>query len=286
MIPVFYDERMLADSDTFSPSAHKPGLVVTDWLRSRRDAVCILSCQSASKEALRLAHDGSYVRAVLGLTADNGFGNRSAEVARSVLWTVGSMLTAARWAAGRGRGPGNLACSPTSGFHHAGHGYGGGYCTFNGLMVAARALLLDWQPKVTKVGILDCDNHFGDGTTDIIKRLGLNRSVKHFTNGRPQLWPIYRAWLATALRELRDCDVVLYQAGADQHIDDPLGGFLTTEQMIERDRMVFRMQVQYGVPMVWNLAGGYQRDPGGGIGPVLDLHRNTLDAIDWAKEHA
>jgi hypothetical protein len=29
------------------------------------------------------------------------------------------------------------------------------------------------------------------------------------------------------------------------------------------------------LPLVWNLAGGYQRDPSGGIAPVLEIHRNT-----------
>lgn len=37
----------------------------------------------------------------------------------------------------------------------------------------------------------------------------------------------------------RACDVVLYQAGADAHIDDPLGGFLTTSQLLQRDHLVF-----------------------------------------------
>jgi hypothetical protein len=32
------------------------------------------------------------------------------------------------------------------------------------------------------------------------------------------------------------------------------------------------------VPMVWNLAGGYQQSPAGGIEPVLEIHRNTMRA--------
>ena len=31
-----------------------------------------------------------------------------------------------------------------------------------------------------------------------------------------------------------------------------------------------------GLPVAWNLAGGYQRDATGGIRPVLDIHDNTL----------
>ena len=70
---------------------------------------------------------------------------------------------------------------------------------------------------------------------------------------------------------------MLCQAGADPHIDDPLGGTLTTAQMRERDRTVFQ---QLGhLPMVWNLAGGYQVVKGDTeaqrMEPVLALHRET-----------
>jgi acetoin utilization deacetylase AcuC-like enzyme len=36
---------------------------------------------------------------------------------------------------------------------------------------------------------------------------------------------------------MADCEVLLYQAGADPHINDPLGGWLTTAQLRERDRI-------------------------------------------------
>jgi hypothetical protein len=33
------------------------------------------------------------------------------------------------------------------------------------------------------------------------------------------------------------------------------------------------------VPVAWNLAGGYRRDAGGSIRPVLDIHDNTMVAF-------
>ena len=75
---------------------------------------------------------------------------------------------------------------------------------------------------------------------------------------------------------MRDCDVILYQAGADPHVNDPFGGFLTTEQLRERDRLVFEAAHSLGIPIAWNLAGGYQEDKGGGIQAVLDIHNNTM----------
>ena len=87
----------------------------------------------------------------------------------------------------------------------------------------------------------------------------------------------YERWLDAAIEKCRTCDVVLYQAGADPHIDDPLGGILTTEQMSARDRSVFEKLGH--LPMVWNLAGGYQEVAGETeaerIEPVLALHRET-----------
>ena len=76
-----------------------------------------------------------------------------------------------------------------------------------------------------------------------------------------------------------DCDLVLYQAGADPHINDPLGGWLTTEQLARRDQLVFAGLRQRRIPVAWVLAGGYQRDVAGSLRPVLEIHDNTLHAF-------
>lgn len=71
----------------------------------------------------------------------------------------------------------------------------------------------------------------------------------------------------------RDVDVFFYQAGADPHIDDPLGGSLTTHEMKMRDELVFRTAWELGKPVVWNLAGGYQQP----LEKVLELHQTTYE---------
>ena len=68
--------------------------------------------------------------------------------------------------------------------------------------------------------------------------------------------------------------MILYQAGADPHIDDPLGGWLTTRQLLERDRLVFEAAADLGIPVAWNLAGGYQTP----LRKVLEIHDNTMRA--------
>ena len=76
------------------------------------------------------------------------------------------------------------------------------------------------------------------------------------------------------MRGFADCDLLIYQAGADPHVNDPLGGFLTTAELSERDRIVFSVAKSIGIPVVWNLAGGYQEP----LSRVLEIHRNTMIA--------
>ena len=169
-----------------------------------------------------------------------------------------------------------MAIAPCSGFHHAGHAGGGGFCTFNGLMVSA-AVLLD-EGRVDQVGILDCDMHYGDGTDAIIEKLHLKSRVLHYTAGaklnQPSHAKPFLRMLPAIVESFADCDVLIYQAGADPHIDDQLGGWLTTEELIERDQIVFETAHRIGLPVAWNLAGGYQTP----LRRVLDIHDNTLRA--------
>lgn len=263
---VFYSPRQsVASNHSFSPSAGKPALLVAQW-RRRWPELEIVEPTPVTLEELCLAHQRDYVEEVLACRRPNGFGNQSEEVARSLPWTTGSLVSAARHVLAQG----GAACSPTSGFHHAGYGWGSGFCTFNGLMVAA--LLAQSQAGV--VGILDCDFHYGNGTDDILAELGVE-FVRHFTTGgmRSLSDPDYFLDELPGLLASMEAGLLLYQAGADAHLDDPLGGWMTTEQLRRRDRLVFEFCAQAGVPVVWNLAGGYQSD----LQKVLDLHHATME---------
>lgn len=207
-----------------------------------------------------------------------------------------------------------IAVSPTSGFHHAHYSETEGYCTFNGLMISAIKLKKDLDLKC--IGILDFDMHYGNGTDDIInttcndyivhytagKKYDFNFPLLHIF--KPLVKYIYTKGVTskkhkkegknlrqqflgkkgsqflkeipTILNNIKNCDIIFYQAGADQHYNDPYGGLLTYEQMIERDKIVFEFAKNNNIPIVWNLAGGYQRDDNGTIEPVLKCHRNTM----------
>ncbi|MBK7025157.1 MAG: hypothetical protein IPH41_17280 [Sulfuritalea sp.] len=111
---------------------------------------------------------------------------------------------------------------------------------------------------------------------DIIDHLGLDIPLVHGrgSSATAERWLEQLPALITAI--FRDCDVLLVQLGADPHIDDPLGGWLDDDQLCRRDRAVFTTCRAMGLPMAWNLAGGYRRDAAGTIRPVLDIHDASL----------
>jgi acetoin utilization deacetylase AcuC-like enzyme len=242
--------------------------VLTAW-RAAGFPLAVNGVTAATESDLCLAHDPAFVRGVLDQTVENGFGDTSPGVAASLPYTTGAMIDAARSAL-----HGGIACAPVSGFHHAGYDSAAGYCTFNGLVVTARKLLDEGLLK--RVLILDCDMHYGDGTDAIVTRLRLTESIHNATFGRWFQQPIQAKAYLERLREtvarFELFDLVLYQAGADVHIDDPLGGVLSTAQMIERDRIVFTAAHAAGTPIAWNLAGGYQEP----LSKVVELHVNTM----------
>lgn len=290
MLNIFYNDKQAIDADSYSPSPKKPSQVVTEWGVKYSEYIKLCDFDPVTEDMLLRVHSSDYVTGVLAGTRINGFGNTRLDVAESLLYTSGSMVAAAKCALKEG-----VAVSPTSGFHHACFNGGGGFCTFNGLMVAAYELYK--LRLVRKVGIIDCDYHYGNGTDDIIKRLGTS-FIEHFTAGRSYngvteddyatfSLDFYSSYsdsndvvaskflnnLPRILDRFKNCDIILYQAGADPHVKDPLGGFLTDDQLRARDAMVFLAAKKMGVPIAWNLAGGYQKP----LQKVLNIHNATLE---------
>lgn len=275
-LKVFFDPRQnVASNKSFSPSAGKPARVVEEWQR-RGYAVELAPVDPVTRADFYQVHDKQHVNEVLDLKRPNGFHNKLQEVADSLYWTNGSLLSAARWAL---RVKQN-ACSPTSGFHHADYWRCEGFCTFNGLVLTA--VKLREQLPHSRVGILDIDMHYGNGTHDLIKRHQLDY-VRHYTFGGAErdaeFWrggaqgDVWLSRLPQLMETFADCAIVLYQAGADPHMNDPHGGALSDAQLRERDRIVFSTLRRLNVPCVWNLAGGYQEP----IQLVLDIHNATVE---------
>jgi acetoin utilization deacetylase AcuC-like enzyme len=281
-LSVVYSVDLLADAGpSLSPSSRKPA-ILAGALLEKAWPIRIVEPDRMPTEGLYRVHDRGFVDSILSLDRANGFGTLSETVARSLAYTCGAFHTGALLALSEG-----LAASLTSGFHHAGTARARGFCTFNGLMISA-ARLLD-RGAVRKVAILDCDFHYGDGTAEIVDTLRLRDRVLHLSLGERAYERGQAGLYLRALQEALDAiesfrpGIVLYQAGVDSHVNDPLGGLLTTEEMRRRDAIVFKRAMRLGIPLTWNLAGGYQVEPDGSIPKVIALHLNTFEEALLAK---
>jgi acetoin utilization deacetylase AcuC-like enzyme len=272
-IKVFYrDEQTVTDNTSFSPSAGKPAKVLASW-QNLNVPIEQKSFKPITRAHIALAHEIDHVEAILACRRSNGFGNTLPSVAKSLRYTTGSLAAAAIHAFKTKE----ICASLTSGFHHAGYSSASGFCTFNGLVIAAQMIRLYSPMHFGAVGILDMDQHYGNGTDNIIQKLDL-KYIKHWTLGssnvnRSNAKKFFKKQFRKILEEnFSRVDVLIYQAGADPWINDPLGGRLTKKQLRLRDRMVFEFCRENKIGCAFNLAGGYAPE----FQNVLDIHNNTL----------
>lgn len=279
----FRSEVSISTGEGLSPSSSKPKLFV-QRLFEAGIPVRLIPVDALTKQDLYRVHDPRFVDGILEGRIENGFGNFDSRVARSCLFTSGSLYCAALDALDSG-----MACSPTSGFHHAGWRDSGAFCTFNGLMAVSVKLRQDTQ--VRRIAIIDADYHWGNGTDEILDHFEMRDFIFHYSFGKefshPEQVSDYFFKLKSLEAELKifSPDIILYQAGADVHLDDPRGGLMTALEIQARDTLMFEIARRLAVPIVWNLAGGYQQDRDGSIAKVLDIHENTARAaVSGVKE--
>jgi acetoin utilization deacetylase AcuC-like enzyme len=243
------------------------------------------------EDKLKKIHCSHYVESFMAgrgsLASSNGF-DWTESIRNGVLAMNAGMLTAAELAKSNG-----VAANVSQGFHHSRPKYGAGFCTFNGLALVAN------ENKKQKVFVLDCDQHGGDGTAEFALTLPnlFNYSICGSTFGTQKhkrsvvdyiQGPInkdfspYEAALSRAFKQVEKVnpDLVIYQAGADPHIDDPFGSVgLTNEQMFLRDKIVFEYFKSKKIPIFFVLAGGYQD-----MDNLVKLHVGTFKAASQAFE--
>jgi acetoin utilization deacetylase AcuC-like enzyme len=248
---------------------------------------------AATRETVSLAHDGEYVAAVLTGTLAPGAARRlgfpwSPGLRERSLRSVQGTVEAARDALAGGAGI-NLA----GGTHHAFADRGEGFCVFNDVAVAIRAL--QRERTVSRVAIVDLDVHQGNGTARIFagdesvftfsmhgeKNYPFRKEASRLDVGLPDgcADSVYLAalerHLAPAL-DTADPELVCYLAGADPYRHDRFGRLgLSMEGLRDRDRMVFAACRARGLPVVMTLAGGYARE----LDDVAAIHANTVEEL-------
>ncbi len=176
------------------------------------------------------------------------------------------------------------------GTHHAFRDFGEGFCVFNDAVVAARALQAGGQ--ATRVAIIDCDVHQGNGTAAIAcDDPSIFTFSMHGANNFPFKKGIsdldieledgtsdgaYLHALAGGVAETLERanpDLVIYLAGADPHEGDRLGRLkLTKAGLAERDEFVLTTLRRRDIPVAVTMAGGYGHE----ISDTVDIHFHTV----------
>ena len=287
--------------DTFRKSAAIAASLVSEPITGVELVIPV----PVGRSELLVAHDAAYVDAVLSgspleLANSNELG-WDPGLANAVCSSTGGVVAAALHALATGEVAGSLS----SGLHHAAAGRGKGYCTINGLAVAAHVAV---QAGAARVLVLDLDAHCGGGTAAIIGNSAISAtavwsrveqvdvSVDAFDcyESRPNARLTITdglAYLDTVERELgriarpETIDVVLYNAGMDPH--QLAGGVrgIDEQMLAERERMVFDWARSHRTPVAWVLAGGYidgmETAPGvqgTDMNGLVRLHRLTVHA--------
>jgi len=191
-------------------------------------------------------------------------------ILRPMRLATGGTILACRLAMENG-----VAINLGGGYHHAADGWGGGFCVYADVPIAAK--ILHDEGRVGKVLVVDLDAHQGNGSAAIFQRwpwaviFDLYQRDLFPAQKEPEDYPLpvppglkgvdYLGIVQDALPGALDAirpDLVIYNAGSDPFVDDPLAGFqLTLSDLAERDLMVVTMARERGIPVAMVLSGGY-----------------------------
>ena len=293
---VFYSPQFVRSELAFD-TTRKAKWIADSIASSRIPGVELVEPVPLTRYQVADVHDPVYVQAIesgeprdLAMSQDFRW---DAGLWPMVLASNGGVVAAAHAAQEHG-----VAGSLSSGLHHARFGAGAGFCTFNGLVIAAKAAVTAGAKSVL---ILDLDAHCGGGTASMIvgdsrirqfdvsvsdfdKYPATEQSQLVIVEASSEYLPAIRRILDDADRRSEQFDLCLYNAGMDPFEDCSIGGLagITREILAERERLVFEWSAERRLPIAFVVAGGY-------IGSRLDqsglvaLHRLTVSAASETR---
>jgi acetoin utilization deacetylase AcuC-like enzyme len=249
-------------------------------------------------EMLERVHHPDYVRAIrcgdpIHLANRNGVCEWSPGFGRSRLASTAGVVEAAV----RAWETGGVTGSMSSGLHHARLASGNGFCTFNGLVIAAAEIV---RRGAERVLIVDFDAHGGGGTASLVDRhpqvsqidVAVDSFDSYSSTARSRYWftpgHAYLDAIETALSSVEDpkaFDLVIYNTGVDPHEDCPTGGAkgVSAEVLRSRDARVIDWAANMALPLAFVFAGGYV---GGRMTKerLVGLHRQTIEVAAGSSE--
>ena len=277
------------------PAGHRFPLAKYRLVRQGAEAagVDVRPTRAATREELALGHSDGWIRRV-----EEGELERREILALGLPWSaelversrrsVGATILAGEAALRDGVG-----ANVGGGTHHAFRDAGRGFCVFNDVVVALRALRRGGP--VRRVLVVDLDVHQGDGTHASLAAdaEAFTFSVNGFRNypfrrvpgdleldladgvGDDEYLDGLQRLLPRAVSRSRP-ELCFYLAGADPFAGDRLGRLaLTKGGLAERDRVVRDALAAAGIPVCIALAGGYAVP----IEDTLEINVTTLSVF-------
>lgn len=270
-------------------TTRKAGWIAESFIKRPMQNVELVKPKPLDLDLLNAVHHPDYVRAIQtgeprALAESQGF-TWDSGLWEMVLASNGGAVEAALTALKEG-----FAGSLSSGLHHAKYDRGNGFCTFNGLILAAVAAL---NTGIKRVLIFDFDAHCGGGTVQLIRHHGLgilHKDIAVDDHDRYKSSPgCYLTMVDQAEQyldavdatleasEAQSIDLCLYNAGMDPFEGCEIGGLegITHQTLLLRDAAVFDWCKHRNIPVAFVMAGGY-------IGPnltqddLVELHRSTI----------
>lgn len=278
MIPIVHHPDYVAAARPGNPHRWNKYGLVRDLLTDSGKAIDWIAPELMPPAALEAVHDPFYVAEVAAAAVPLHKERRigfpiTPDVARRAARVPGATFAAALIAIERG-----FAANSAGGSHHALHDTGAGYCVFNDL--AAAAVRLVEEGRASRVLIVDCDVHQGDGTAALTAgwpeiatysihaeknfpvrkaRSTLDVPLADGTGDAEYLDALQRT-LAPLAEQFRP-SVILYQAGVDPFGGDRLGRLALSQDGLDaRDRFVAALAQRHGVGLASTLGGGYGSD--------------------------
>ncbi len=206
-------------------------------------------------------------------------------ILRPMRYATGGTVAACRAALESG-----VAINIGGGYHHAGADWGGGFCVYADVALAAK--ILHDEGRAGTVMVVDLDAHHGNGTASIFATWPwaaiydlYERDIFPFRK-EPEDYPlpvrsgltgleylgILEETLPTALDAVRP-DLLVYNAGSDPFAADPLAGFrLTMQDLADRDLTVVKLARERSIPIAMVLSGGYSAES-------WQIHTESIEGI-------
>ncbi len=181
------------------------------------------------------------------------------------------------------------AANIAGGTHHAFKDRGEGFCLLNDIAIGSAYALEELELK--QILVVDLDVHQGNGTAKIFEN---DSRVFTFSMHGAKNYPLRKekSDLDIALPDktedeaylnvLKDTlpgliedvqpDLIFFQSGVDVLASDKLGRLsMTIEGCKKRDEIVFTETKKRGIPVVFNMGGGYSEK----IAVIIEAHANT-----------